>query len=90
MENFNQLLGQFLFHPGMAVFFLIWSIFWKGSALWKAAGKKQLVWFVVLLVINTLGLLEMAYIYYLNRWDLGSSKLLAFWEKKRKNFKHWF
>jgi hypothetical protein len=87
MENFNQLLVQFVSHPGNAVFFLVWAVFWKGSALWKAAGKKQVIWFIVLLLINTLGLLEIAYIFYLSRWDLGSGKLLTFWEKKTQKSK---
>jgi len=64
MENFNQQIAQFLFQPGVAVLFLAWSVFWKGSALWKAAGKRHLVWFAILLVVNTLGLLEIAYIFY--------------------------
>jgi len=87
MENFNQSLAQFLFQPGVAVLFLVWSVFWKGLALWKAAGKRHLVWFVILLVINTLGLLEIVYIFYLSRWDMGSGKLLAFLEKKFKPLK---
>ena len=87
MDNFNQQIAQFLFQPGVAVLFFAWSVFWKGLALWKAAGKRHLVWFVILLVVNTLGLLEIAYIFYLNRWELGSGKLLAFWEKKFRPLK---
>lgn len=84
MENFNQQLGSFLFQPGVVILFLAWVTFWKGLALWKAAGRKQLAWFIILLLVNTLGLLEIAYIFYLNRWDIGSKKLLAFLEKKFK------
>lgn len=42
---------------------IIWSLVWKGMALWKAArlGKKE--WFVALLILNTLGILEILYIY---------------------------
>lgn len=87
MGNFNQQIGQLLLIPIVAILFLIWVVFWKGLALWKAARKRQLVWFVILLVVNTLGLLEVAYIFYLNRWDMGSGKLLAFWEKKFKPLK---
>jgi hypothetical protein len=87
MENFNQLLVQFVSRPGTAVLFLVWTLSWKGSALWKAAGKKQVTWFIVLLLVNTLGLLEIAYVFYLCRWDLGSGKLLAFWEKKTQKSK---
>ena len=36
----------------------IWALVWKGLALWKSSQKKQPIWFVVLLVVNTLGLLE--------------------------------
>lgn len=41
---------------------IIWSLAWKGIALWKAGRNGQLPWFVVLLFINTLGLLEIIYI----------------------------
>lgn len=61
-----------------------WALFWKGWALWKASQKRQLLWFVILLIFNTLGLLEIAYIFYLNRWDLDKGRLLNFLEKKFK------
>ena len=40
----------------------VWSLFWKGVALWKAAHFKQRNWFVVMLVLNTFGLLEILYL----------------------------
>ena len=40
-----------------------WSVVWKGMALWKAAHKEQKWWFVAFLVVNTLGILEILYIY---------------------------
>lgn len=40
----------------------IWSLFWKGIALWRAAHYKQRNWFVVLLVLNTIGILEIIYL----------------------------
>lgn len=43
--------------------FLFWSLFWKGWALWKAAKNDSKVWFVVLLLVNTLGILEILYIF---------------------------
>lgn len=39
-----------------------WSLFWKGLALWRAARLNQPGWFVGLLVINTLGILEIIYL----------------------------
>ncbi len=40
-----------------------WVIAWKGMALWKAAQKGHKPWFVVFLIVNTLGVLEILYIY---------------------------
>ena len=45
----------------------VWSVVWKGMALWKASKKNQKYWFVALLVINTLGLLEISYIYFFSK-----------------------
>lgn len=78
MNNINYWLSQ----PQFYFPFLIWSLVWKGLALWKSAGKKQLVWFIILLIINTSGLLEILYIFFLNKWDLDNGKLLKFIEKK--------
>ncbi|MGB9911305.1 MAG: DUF5652 family protein [Microgenomates group bacterium] len=64
---------------------IFWTLFWKGWALWKASQKRQLLWFIILLVLNTTGLLEIAYIFYLNRWDLDKGRVLSFLEKIEKN-----
>jgi hypothetical protein len=45
----------------------IWSIPWKGVALWKAARKDDKIWFVVLLLVNTIGILEILYIYIFSK-----------------------
>ena len=42
---------------------IIWSIVWKGLALWKAAREESKPWFIVLLVLNTFGILEILYLY---------------------------
>ena len=42
---------------------ITWSLIWKGLALWKAAREESKPWFVVLLVVNTLGILEILYLY---------------------------
>lgn len=78
MQNLEQLVTR----PEFYLVLLTWTLIWKGLALWKAARKEHIVWFVIILTINTMGLLEIAYIYYLNRWDLGSSKILKSTHKK--------
>jgi hypothetical protein len=42
---------------------LLWSLIWKGIALWKSARNDQRYWFVALLVINTAGILEILYLF---------------------------
>lgn len=42
---------------------LIWSFFWKGLALWHSARRAQGWWFVILLFVNTLGILEIIYLF---------------------------
>lgn len=40
----------------------IWTIIIKGYALWHAARNGQKWWFIALLIINTLGILEIIYL----------------------------
>ena len=42
---------------------IIWSLIWKGIALWKAAQNHHTVWYVIMLIVNTLGILEIIYIF---------------------------
>lgn len=51
----------------------LWSLPWKGVALWKAAQKKDVYWFVALLLINTVGILEILYIFVFSKMS---------WKKK--------
>ena len=44
-------------------FLLLWSIFWKGLALWHSGRRGQAWWFVILIVVNTVGILEMIYLF---------------------------
>lgn len=65
-----------------------WSLVWKGLALWKAgAVKKNVIWFVVLLVVNTLGLLEILYLFWFSKIKLkkkGKAGVRAVKVKKKK------
>lgn len=46
---------------------LVWSFVWKGLALWKAARKGSPIWFIVMLIVNTLGILEILYIFVFSK-----------------------
>jgi len=44
-----------------------WGLTWKGIALWKSARNQQKKWFIVLLILNTFGILEIVYIFYFSK-----------------------
>lgn len=51
----------------------IWTIPWKGWALWKSARRNQHNWFIVLLIFNSLAILDILYIFIFSKND-GDSK----------------
>lgn len=44
-----------------------WILIWKGFALWRASRNESKYWFIALLIINTMGLLEIIYIFYFSK-----------------------
>jgi len=50
-------------NPWLLAILLLWTLFWTGTALWKAARKNSPFWFIALLIINTLGILEILYLF---------------------------
>ncbi|MEK7184558.1 MAG: DUF5652 family protein, partial [Patescibacteria group bacterium] len=64
-------LGVGLFTIGAILFFIIAiaTVALKGYALWHAAKRDEKGWFVALLLINTLGILELVYLYFVvGKW----------------------
>lgn len=54
---------------GLIIFFVIWSLSWKGLALWRASQRDEKGWFTVLLVLNTLGIVEIVYYFLIAKSD---------------------
>lgn len=63
----SQLVSFLNVAPWVVAVLLVWSLIWKGLALWKAARLSSKWWFIILLVINTLGILEIIYIFFVAR-----------------------
>ncbi len=57
-----EFIQQALTNPMIMYPLLLWTIFWKGLALWRSARMNQKGWFIALLVINTVGIFEIIYI----------------------------
>ncbi|MBI2053567.1 MAG: hypothetical protein HYT41_02390 [Candidatus Sungbacteria bacterium] len=54
---------------GIILFLLLlaWSFIWKGMALWRAARSEHKKWFIVLLIVNTFGILELLYLFVFSK-----------------------
>jgi hypothetical protein len=50
-------------NPWIVWLILLWTLPWKGVALWKAAKNSHKKWFVAILILNTMALLEIIYIF---------------------------
>jgi Family of unknown function (DUF5652) len=51
----------FAFLP-LLIIVLLWTVILKGYALWHSARNSQKWWFIVLLIVNTVGILEIIYL----------------------------
>lgn len=60
----EQISSEFL---TLIILIALWTLPWKGVALWKAARLSHKRWFIVLLVVNTVGILEIYYIFFVAR-----------------------
>jgi len=78
-----DMLTQLSLDLGVPLFLLaaalIWSLVWKAIALWKSARLNQPVWFIVILIMNTLGILDILYIFLFSKIKLDDKKV----KKKR-------
>ncbi|MDP2705215.1 MAG: DUF5652 family protein [Patescibacteria group bacterium] len=63
-EGFRIFIEQ---NAGLISFVLILITILKGLALWKAAQLNQKWWFIAILFINSLGILEIVYLLLISK-----------------------
>lgn len=56
----------------LVILFLIilWEAVWKMIALWKSARNNHLIWFILVAVINSAGILPILYIFLFSKIDI--------------------
>lgn len=67
MQEVIQQLGSIELTGSQTVFFLLiitWTLFWKGLALWHAVRRSDKKWFIVILILNSFGILELIYLFF--------------------------
>ena len=67
MESITTLSGFLGINPLLIAAVILWTLVWKGLALWKSAGLRQKGWFIALMIVNTLGILEIIYLFVISR-----------------------
>ena len=72
------------FAPGLMLALLpllvivaLWTLVIKGYALWHAARNGQKGWFIVLLVVNTLGILEIVYLIWFRPTSISQAPAVS-------------
>ena len=81
MNYLDQIASQLGVSLWLLVVIIVWSSVWKLLALWKSARKSQPVWFIVLFLVNTVGILEILYIYVFSEIKISKK------QKKKDNKK---
>lgn len=78
-EFLTQLSAEAGLPIGLFIIALVWSLVWKAIALWKSARSNQPVWFVAFILVHTLGILEILYIFLFSKIRLDEKPV-----RKRK------
>ena len=61
-------------NPYLIALLALWALPWKGVALYKAARLQKKWWFIALLIINTMAILEILYIFVFSRLTKPAKK----------------
>jgi len=65
------LFGLMALAAPFVILFLLWSVVWKGLSLFHAARRGQYWWFMILLVVNTAGILDIIYLFFVAKLKWG-------------------
>ena len=52
---------------GLLVLLGVWDLAWKAWGMWHAARNNQVWWFIAILLLNTIGILPILYIYVFSK-----------------------
>jgi len=71
---YSKYMEQILSNPFIILIILLWTIPFKAVALWRAARREEKKWFIALLVLNTLAVLEIIYIFIFAKKRKGNEQ----------------
>ena len=83
-EYLNYISSQLGISIWLIFLIIIWTLIWKLPALWIAARKRLLVWFIIFALINTMGILEILYIFVLSKMHKKENNIKIKSKKKKR------
>lgn len=75
----------FLDNPWIIIVILLWTLPWKAAALWRAARRGHIGWFLTLIILNTLAILDILYIFVFSKWNNKKNEPI----EKPQRSKYW-
>ena len=87
MVNINyltELASQLGIPIWLFAIILVWIVIWKLLAMWKSARNNHIAWFLVIAIINTVGILEILYIYVFSKMGKKPEKEVSKKRVKKK------
>lgn len=71
----------------MVLFIVAWSIITKGFALYHASRHEEKMWFVAILFLNTFGILELIYLFFLSKQKMTIQEVNINFNKLKSSLK---
>lgn len=74
MESFISLEGLSNLQLLGLTALIVWTLIWKGIALWRSSKNEDKYWFIAMLVLNTVGILEIIYILFFGKKEVENNE----------------
>jgi len=76
----DYLQGQNIWLLALSLF---WALPWKGLALWRAVKLEHKRWFIAILILNTMAVLDIIYLLFFNKIKKEQKTWLAGLARKK-------
>lgn len=84
-QTANQDFFSNPFLIALAIIIGIWTLFWKGIALWRTSQLKQRNWFIALFILvplNELAIIELVYLFWFSKNKLTIGEIRGWFVRK--------
>lgn len=62
----------------LLILLTLWTIPWKALALWHSSKNNDKTWFIAVMIINTVGILEILYLFVFAKEKLTKEKFKSY------------